>query len=144
MILRMSEGTLRRAIKDGKVVAEQRRRNPDSQTDLRMVYEVWIVDPPAPATPIESEQAPAIRQEPPDALMPTLEALVATHERLFDAYREIADLRGRAAAAESDAKHASARATDLAERLKAAEAERDALRSQLAAASSRRRWWWPW
>jgi hypothetical protein len=47
MILRMSEGTLRRAIKDGKVVAEQRRRNPDSQTDLRMVYEVWIVVPPA-------------------------------------------------------------------------------------------------
>src|SRR5688572_19099738 len=66
MILHMSEGTLRRAIRDGKVTAKQRRRNPDSPTDQRMVYEVFIADPPGelPTADVDSfrvTQPPTIR-----------------------------------------------------------------------------------
>lgn len=131
MIFRMTEGTLRRAIRAGTVTAEQRRRNPDSQTDLRMVYEVLVNDPPASAAPPESNQPPDTNQESPAALLGVLADLTATHERLYEAYREIADLRERAASAEAAAGHERARADDLAERLAASEARLALLASEL-------------
>lgn len=140
MILRMSEGTLRRAIRDGTVTAEQRRRNPDSPTDQRMVYEVLIPNPPGepPLADVDSESP--IRQtsatDPPAATTRALDVLAAalTEERA-ERQRlavENAELRERVGRAEAEVASATASATIL-------QAEIDRLRA--------RPWWrawWPW
>jgi hypothetical protein len=78
-ILGLTEGTLRRAIKAGTVQGEQRRRNPDSPSDQRMVYEVLVVDTPgaaaAVAAPIEAASATEPATIAPDATMRALELL---------------------------------------------------------------------
>ena len=135
MILRMSEGTLRRAIREGKVVAEQRRRSPDSATDLRMVYEVLVTDPPASASPSESVQAPTTSQEPPEAtqaLVETITGLVERNAVLSDRLTVAEREAGRAELLAEQLAAERARAADLAERLQNAE-ER-----------ARRPWWKRW
>jgi hypothetical protein len=139
MTLRMSEGTLRRAIRDGKVVAEQRRRNPDSPTDQRMVYEVLVTDPPASVTDSESAHPPTTSQHPPASASALSEALSAITDAL-DAERgerqrlaaENADLRERVGRAEAVAASATATAT--------------ALQAEIARLQARPSWraWWPW
>lgn len=124
-LLRMSEGTLRRAIEAGTVRAELRRRNPDSPTDNRMVYEVWIPEAPNGATAPESASATEPATEPPDATTRALEVLAeayaeerAERQRLAVENAELREDRGRLAA-ERDAE--AARADGLAKRLEAAE-----------------------
>lgn len=145
-VLGMSEGTLRRAIRDGTITAEQRRRTPGSATDQRMVYEVLVMDPPAPASAYESDQPPPIRQEPPAALSAALGALTAA----LDSERaerqnlaaEVADLRERAGRAEALAEQRLADkeqyAIDLGE-----QTER-AIRAEAEVERLRARRWWRW
>src|SRR3954454_24494706 len=75
----MTEGTLRRAIRAGTVTAEQRRRNPDSPADQRMVYEVLITDPLDGASDSETDhpptQLPASATEPPEVSTRVLDVL---------------------------------------------------------------------
>lgn len=121
MILRMSEGTLRRAIRDGTVTAEQRRRNPDSPTDQRMVYEVLITDPPGdpPLADVASEspnrqtsatEAPAATTRVLDVLAAALTDERAERQRLAV---ENAELRERVGRAEAVAAAATASANAL-------------------------------
>jgi hypothetical protein len=129
MILRMSEGTLRRAIKDGTVVAEQRRRNPESTTDLRMVYEVLVSDAPASASLTESASA----SDPPAATTRLLGMLSERDETIRDQSARIASLEREAGRLEGQ--------------VIAANAERDAARQAAEAARTalereRRRSWW--
>ena len=136
-ILGMSEGTLRRAIRAGAVVAEQRRRSPDSPTDQRMIYEVFVMQSPASASAIESDQTPPRRQEPPAALSAALAALTSamdserTERQTLAA--ENADLRERVGRAEAAAAAHQARSAELAEEVARLRAERE-----------RRRWWRFW
>jgi hypothetical protein len=121
MILRMSEGTLRRAIRDGTVTAEQRRRNPDSLTDQRMVYEVLITDPPgepptadaAPESPNRqpsATDAPAVTTRVLDVLAEALTEERIERQRLAV---ENAELRERVGRAEAVAASATTTATAL-------------------------------
>jgi hypothetical protein len=160
MILGMTEGTLRRAIRDGKVVAEQRRRNPESATDQRMIYEVLVTDPPAAAMPTESVSANEAAAEPPAATTKALDVLAemtqAQSRQLIAQAETIADLRERAGRAETRAETLHSQIEQYAidtmeqtERAVRAEAERDAAaaRAQAAEAELRRlrgrRWYDP-
>jgi hypothetical protein len=140
MILHMTEGTLRRAIKAGTVTAEQRRRNPDSPTDQRMVYEVLVTDPPDGANDSISSrppgQSPTSVTEPPETTTRVLDVLaVALTEERTERQRlavENADLRERVGRAESMVASAMASASTL-------QAELDPLRARPGW-----RAWWPW
>jgi len=140
MLLGMSEGTLRRAIRDGTVVAEQRRRNPDSPTDQRMVYEVFIPDPtgepPVAEAAPESDSRQTSATDPPTSATRVLEVLAAalTEERA-ERQRlavENADLRERVGRAEAEATSANSSA--------------EALRAEIERLQARPSWraWWPW
>jgi hypothetical protein len=129
----LSEGTLRRAIKTGKVEAGSFPRNPDNLNDKRSVYLVLVPDLPEqpPASPVASE-APSANEaatEPPAATTRALEIVSAALEseraerQILSA--EIRNLTERAARAETRAEAAEARATFLE-----AELERE-----------RRPWW---
>jgi hypothetical protein len=129
----LSEGTLRRLITAGKVLGEPEPRETGTS---RIVWRVFVPDPPASATPTESEQAP------PSAIQasgPSLDQLLDMHAEVIEAYqqltakeREIADLRERAASAEASASHETARAN-------AAEARAAQLAADLERAQ--RPWW---
>lgn len=136
-ILNMTEGTLRRAIKAGTVQGEQRRRNPDSPTDQRMVYEVLVSDAPGAAAgaaaPIEAAQSPEPATIASDAITGLL-ALVADERERSDQLnldlRVQAQVIGRLTA-ERDVARAD---------LEAARAEL----ARLTEARERRRWWRFW
>jgi hypothetical protein len=157
MELRMSEGSLRRAIRDGQVLAEQRRRNPDSATDQRMVYEVWIpdaTDPPGTDAHSETTQSPDTRQTPatetPAAVIRLIEELGAmvreSREQSVSDLLTIAELRERVGRAEAVVEMLQ-RQTDRwlgeanlhLERAIGLEAERDALARELE--RLRAPWW---
>jgi hypothetical protein len=105
MILRKSEGTLRREIKAGKVEAAQFPRNPDNPDDKRSVYRVLISDPPESGDPSESDHPPPIRQEAPDPaelIRAAIDPYVAMNQRIAELYagavaelREMSEERGR-------------------------------------------------
>jgi hypothetical protein len=146
MILRMTEGTLRRAIEAGTVTAEQCRRNPDSPTDRRLVYERLVPDPPVGASDSETGDTPPSATEPPEATRSVLDVLAeALAEERVERQRlavENADLRERTSRAESIAASATATANML-------RTEIDLLRARLIRARSvraRPNWWawWPW
>lgn len=138
-ILGVSPSDVLRRIRRGELRAERFTRNGGTY------YTVYL-DPPqavAPdAAPIESLPAPEPHQDTSGA---TFDALIESHERLFEAYREIAELRERAGRAEATSEATSthvktlqAERDDLATRLQAAEDERDRLRE-------RSRWkFWTW
>jgi hypothetical protein len=137
MILRMTEGTLRRAIKAGTITAEQRRRNPDSPTDHRMVYEVLVTDPPDDASDSKAVhppgQSPTSATDPPEAATRVLDvlaaALIEEREERQRLAAENADLRERVGRAEAEVASATATANTL-------QAEVDRLRA--------RPWWRFW
>jgi hypothetical protein len=138
MILRMSEGTLRRAIKAGKIRAEKRRRAPESETDFREVYEVLVTDPPASAADSESDHPP------PDVAAAITAATDPLVERL-----QVAD--ERIAALDERNERQAAIVVEQAQRIGRLEAERNAaearatqLAEDLAAEREKRRWRWKW
>jgi hypothetical protein len=126
MLLRMSEGTLRREIKAGRVTAEKRRRSPDSPTDLREVYEVLVTDTPAPASQSESGQAPDTRQDTPAITERSLEIFSA----VFKGNLEMIQQKDARILADAE------RIAGLMRQLGAAEAERDMLRTAHADCSN--------
>jgi hypothetical protein len=149
MILRMSEGTLRREIKAGRVTAEKRRRNPDSPTDLREVYEVLVTDPSAVASQSESAQAPDTRHDAPAiteralAILDTvLRANAETMDRQaarIDQYAEMMRQEmERRVRAEAERDTLRERITDLAQLAAERQAELEELRDR------ERRPWWKW
>jgi hypothetical protein len=104
--LGISETEIRRQIKAGKIEAEKLER--PQGTLLRVVFNDLADTPP------QAEQPPSTSQEtPPVALMSVLEDLTRSHERLYEAYQEIAALRERVGRAEADANHATTRADSL-------------------------------
>lgn len=128
-ILNQTETTLRRMIREGRVTAEKRRRNPDSATDFREVYEVYIPDPPSdPPTSAnirqdcESEHPPDPR---PDIASGLLKRLAAQDALVAVKDAEIARINAEARA--------------LAERAARAEARAEMLAADLE--RSRRPWW---
>lgn len=131
--LGLSEGTLRRAIAAGQVKAELRPRNPDSPTDHRMVYEVWLPDapgePPAAAMTPEADHPQTATTSDPAlitaALAPLLEIVADQSEAIGEERRMVAELHERIAA--------------LREQLGRTETERDTLRAELTRAQ--RPWW---
>ena len=143
-ILGLSETTLRRMIRQGRVTAEAQ---PRAEGDTRIIYRVLVTDPPSDppaATVSESAQPPVIHRDPSDTLQEIasglLERLAAADEHLAMKDAEIArinaenaDLRERAAAAEAtakaDARRMAERLADERERRLAAEQERDRLRA---------------
>lgn len=138
-----TETTLRRMIREGRVQAEKRRRNPDSATDFREVYEVFIPDPPAdppsdppaPATirhDSESEQPPDTR---PDIASGLLERLAAMDATIATKDAEIARINAQALTLAERAAHAEALA---------AERERELERERQETARLRERRWWRW
>lgn len=146
--LGISPSEVRRRAKAGTIESESFDRPQGSY--LRIVfYEPGDVPPPA-----VPENAPTRQDAPPDAFLPTLEALIATHEQLAEAYQRIAALEREAGTHQTDARHERARADDLAERLAVATRQHEAdaeaiaaLRAQLAAAQEQaraRRPWWRW
>jgi hypothetical protein len=129
-VLGTSEGTLRRMIRSGAIMAEAEPREPGTG---RIRYRIRI---PAPSL-VDDSEADDTRQE---ASGPSLDQLLDMHAEVIEAYqqlaakeREIADLRERAASAEASASHETARAN-------AAEARAAQLAEALAA--ERARPWW--
>lgn len=139
-ILGMSETTLRRAIKAGKIEAATFPRNPDNPKDRRIVYSVLVPDPPAAAPPSESGQPPPIRQEPPapaDVVATELLAMIRDQaDQITGLNAQLRDETAGRASAEARADTLQAHVTDLAQRLAEMQAERDALRER-----ERRPWW---
>ena len=131
-LLGTSETTLRRLIRQGKVVAETEPRAPG---DSRVVYRVLIPEPPGDPPPSvtlsESEHPPAIRQEPPQdfsaalsvALGPLVAALDSERTERQKLAAEARLLAERAARAEAAAEHERA-ARERAEAELARERER--------------------
>lgn len=142
--LGISQTEVRRRIRAGRLEAEEQER--PQGTLLRVIF-YTPEDAPSPVN-----QPPEAHQDAPAAsLREILEPLTEAHERLFEAYREIADLRERVGRAEADASHATARADSLAEQLSATDRQRDAAEAralaseaEVAALRGRRRWRWPW
>jgi hypothetical protein len=153
-ILKMTEGTLRRAIKAGTVQGEQRRRNPDSPTDQRMVYEVLVSDAPAvaaPAAPIEASSATEPATIAPDATMRALdimetllrangEAMERQAEQITRLHELVWQAEHDKAAAEARAKTSEQTLRDQAETLRATEARAAKLAADLE--RERGRPWW--
>jgi hypothetical protein len=140
MILRMSEGTLRREIRAGRIQGEQRRRNPDSPTDQRLIWEVLITDPPETDADSESGQPPPIRQQAPDSerLLNFIDALLrANAESMVQQAEAIAALREERGRLQAERDSAVARANEVAEQLAAERARADAAEARV------RDWkWW--
>ena len=124
-ILGVSEGTLRRMIRDGKVVAEAEPREPVSS---RIRYRIRI-DPPGDAPAAADSEAGETPGQPPEAATAPLEAYVALVADVRALERENGALRARLEAAEQ----AAARLTD---ELAAERARVNEMTSRLA-----RPWW---
>jgi hypothetical protein len=124
-ILGLSETTLRRMIRQGKVTAEVL---PRAEGDSRVVYRVLVHDPPASAAirhDSESDHPPNIR---PDIATGLLERLAAQDDTIAAKDAEIARIHAETA--------------DLRERVGRAETRADLLAAELERARGRR--WWKW
>jgi hypothetical protein len=125
-ILGLSETTLRRMIRQGKVTAEVL---PRAEGDSRVVYRVLVADPPASAATrqdSESDHPPDTR---PDIATGLLARLAAQDDTIAAKDAEIARIYAENA--------------ELRERVGRAETRADLLAAELERA--RRPWWrWPW
>jgi hypothetical protein len=121
-ILGLSETTLRRMIRQGKVTAEVL---PRAEGDSRVVYRVLVTDPPASATIRRGSES----DHPPDISSGLLERLAAQDDTIAAKDAEIARIYAVALA--------------LAERAARAEARADLLAAELERLRERR-WWRFW
>lgn len=139
-ILGLSETTLRRMIRQGRVTAEAQ---PRAEGDTRIIYRVLVTDPPSdpPSAAVsESAHPPPMRHDPPDMLQEIasglLERLVAADAVSATKDAEITRLHAEARLLAERA--ARAEATAAAERERREAAERELLRER------ERSIWKPW